>query len=386
MLLFMTLSLLLWGQGTIEQAHCSKIYVARVIVLLDEVGQHRNLPLAINSLSWHPDGKSLLIDIKGVNGYYCVAQLFPVSEGASRLKYLTSMRVPGDSRFHNGNPRWLPNGEGFLFAGQDYGMNELASSEPGYGFGCNIYYGNKAGKSFVNLTDMRLAKRELAGCSMPVAAAEENTLFWTECRQGRQLSSSWGQRTIKQATLKMENGSLKLENIRDVTPSAFNRAFIETSDYRARQLLYSASADESQWYGMDVFAQEISDKGRCEPKNLTKDATALDRFPVFSPNAGKLAWSSTRGFDISYIGVDSSLWQSELRSELWIMETDGSARQRITYFNQKGHEHYVSPKGAYVYMVAWHPKYDNVIALVLRRPDDGYVSSSVVLLELAVRK
>ena len=296
------------------------------------------------------------------------------------------MRVPGDTRFHNGNPRWLPNGEGFLFSGQNHDMNELASSEPGYGFGCHIYFGDKTGKSFVNLTDMRLAKRELAGYAMPIAAPDANMLFWTECRKDRLTSSSWGRRRISQASFKMENGSPKLENVRDITPDALRKAFVETSDCKAGQLLYSASADESQWYGMDVFAQEVSGKGKNEPRNLTNDATVLDRFPVFSPNAKKLAWSSTREFDTSYFGVDSSRWQSELRSELWIMEADGRDRQRITYFNQKGHEHYMSPNGAYVYMVAWHPKFDNFIALVLRKPEQDHVSSSVLLLELGIRK
>ncbi|MBO4511143.1 MAG: PD40 domain-containing protein [Victivallales bacterium] len=386
LLLLMMLSLLLAGQGFIEPAPCSKVYVAKVIVLLDDAGQHRNLPLSVSSLSWHPDGKTLLVDFKGVNGYYRVAQLFPMGGGASRLKYLTDMRVPGDTRFHNGNPRWLPNGEGFLFSGQNHDMNELASSEPGYGFGCHIYFGDKAGKSFVNLTDMRLAKRELVGYAMPIAAPDANMLFWTECRKDRLTSSSWGRRRISQASFKMENGSPKLENVRDITPDALRKAFVETSDCKAGQLLYSASADESQWYGMDVFAQKVSGKGKNEPRNLTNDATALDRFPVFSPNAKKLAWSSTREFDTSYFGVDSSRWQSELRSELWIMEADGRDRQRITYFNQKGHEHYMSPNGAYVYMVAWHPKFDNFIALVLRKPEQDHVSSSVLLLELGIRK
>ena len=386
LLLLMAISLFLWGQGFIEAVPCSKVYVAKVIVLLDDAGQRRNLPLSINSLAWHPDGKTLLMDYKSVNGYYCVALLFPMGGGGSRIKYMTEERVPGDTRFHNGNPRWLPNGEGFLFSGQSYDMNELACSEPGYGFGCDIYYGDKAGKSFVNLTDMRLAKRELAGCAMPVAAPGGDMLFWTECRKNRLTSSPWGLRIIKQASFKMENGSPKLENIRDITPDVLRKAFIETSDCKAGQLLYSASADESQWYGMDVFVQDVSAKGKDEPRNLTNDAAALDRFPVFSPNAKKLAWSSTRGFDASYIGVDSSRWQSELRSELWIMEADGRDRQRITYFNQKGHEHFVSPSGAYVYMVAWHPKYDNVIALVLRKPEQSHVSTSVLLLELGIRK
>ncbi|MBR6372560.1 MAG: PD40 domain-containing protein, partial [Victivallales bacterium] len=312
--------------------------------------------------------------------------LFPVGEGASRLKYLTNMRVPGDTRFHNGNARWLPNGEGFLFSGQDYYLGEEGCSEPGYGFGCNIYFGDKAGKSFVNLTDKKLAKREIAGCSMPVPAPDGKMLFWTECRQYKNTVSPWGRRIIRQASFRMDNGAPKLENIRDITPDALRKAFIETSDCKAGQLLYSASVDDSKWYGMDVFMQLVSDKGRHEPRNLTMDEEALDRFPVFSPNARKLAWSSTRGFDASYIGVDSSRWQSELRSEVWIMEADGRDRQRITYFNQKGHEHFMSPNGAYVYMLAWHPKYDNVIALVLRKPEQNHVSSSVLLLELGIRK
>ena len=386
MLLVLLLALPLWGQGAIEQASCDKIYVAKVNVLLDEAGQHRCLPMSVNSLTWHPDGKTLLIDFKGVNGYYCVAQMFPVWDGASRLRYLTEMRVPGDSRFHNGNPRCLHNGEGFLFSGQDWHLNEQASSEPGYGFGCNIYYADKAGKNFTRLTENKAGKKFLSGCTMPIAADQDNMLFWTECRMEQGISSPWGQRTIMQARFKMENGSPALEDIRDITPDAFRKAFIETSDFMAGKLLYSASKNESQWCGMDVFVQEISDKGRREPKNLTMDTASLDRFPVFSPNGRKVAWSSTRGFDISYIGVDSSRWQSELRSELWIMEADGRGRQRLTYFNQKGHEHYVPSKGAYVYMVAWHPRFENVIALVLRKPGSGYVSSSVILLELGVRR
>ena len=377
-LLLMTLCLLLMGQGFIESVPCSKVYVAKVIVLLDDAGQHRNLPMSVSSLAWHPEGKTLLVDFKSVNGYYCVTQLFPMGEGASRLKYMTDMRVPGDSRFHNGNPHWLPNGEGFLFSGQDFYLNELASSEPGYGFGCNIYYGDKASKSFSKLTEYKAGARQIEGCTMPIASPSGDILFWTECRQEENSVSPWGRRIIRQASFKMDNSAPQLENIRDITPDVLRKAFIETSDCKAGLLLYSASEDDSKWYGMDVFVQDISAKGKDDPRNLTNDATELDRFPVFSPNAKKVAWSSTKGFDTSYIGVDSSRWQSELRSEVWIMEADGRDRQRLTYFNQKGHEHFVSPNGAYVYMVAWHPKYDNVIALVLRKPEQSRVSSAVL--------
>ena len=385
-LLFMLLASLAFPQNVVEQAPVDKVFVSKITTLMDDAGQRRNVPLSICSLAWHPDGKSLAIDLKGVNGYYAVAQLVPFSEGSSRIRTLTDRRVRDDTRFNNGNPRWMPAGEGIVFSGQCVELPEIRRTYPGNGFACNLFYGDREGREFWRLTDIHGGRNTARGCTMPVISQDGKALFWTDCRQAKGERLQWGRRSIKKASLAIENGVPNLGRVRDITPSELKDEYLETTDCKAGMLLYSAGSYRKGWYVMDVYVQDVSKDGVEQPRNLTNDSESMDRFPVFSPNARRIAWASTRGNDVSYIGVDEALWSKELRSELWIMDIASGRRQQLTFFNQKGHEHCASAKGAYVCMAAWHPKYDNVIAIVLNCREANYETSKILLLELGVRK
>ncbi len=373
------------GKTGIIDSSPNRIVRIEKMTVLYEAGEHnRNVPVGIQSLAWSPYGKVLLVDYLGMNQYYSVAALQSVPNGFAKIKVLTSRRVPGNTRLNNGNPRWLPDGSGFVFCGQNRSTSEFKRAYPGYGLDCEVFFGSRRGDEFRQLTRHKRSEKFISGTSMPMLSSDGSVLYWTAVSIDRNDTVHWGTRRIMSASFSKVMGEPRIGTAVDITPDFLKDTFIETSDCRNGRLLYSASRSTASWYGMDVYVQNVANNGGITPDRLTDTPDTMDRFPVFSPAGKKIAWTSTNGFNITYLGVNGALWQNELRSELWLMDAGGLNKKQLTYFNTKGHEHYAGQR-SYVGMIAWHPKYDNILAIVLNKQTTRFnVTSSVILVELGI--
>ena len=72
-----------------------------------------------------------------------------------------------------------------------------------------------------------------------------------------------------------------------------------------------------------------------------------------------------------------------LTTELWIMDADGSNKQRLTYFNEPGYPEYMGGKRCVVSDISWSPDGKKIIVLVAYE-GTGFagLKSKIVMVEL----
>jgi len=64
---------------------------------------------------------------------------------------------------------------------------------------------------------------------------------------------------------------------------------------------------------------------------------------------------SGAGFDIGYESTRGHDWHAALKTELWLMKSDGSNKRRLTHFNEPGYPEYMGGRRCIVSDSAWSP-------------------------------
>ena len=85
---------------------------------------------------------------------------------------------------------------------------------------------------------------------------------------------------------------------------------------------------------------------------------------------------------INKIEVLYKAWGLKLKTELWIMDVDGSNKQRLTFFNTRGHSHYMGK--VTVSDSSWSPD-GSALAITIAYwvgPDVNDYSSKILLIEI----
>ena len=116
---------------------------------------------------------------------------------------------------------------------------------------------------------------------------------------------------------------------------------------------------------MDIATQELT--------QLTNTPDEWDEHAHYSPDGKKIVWVSSHGYP-----YDPERWAETLRTDLWMMNADGTDKRRITYFNEPGHPEYA---GEQVIMSdnSWSPDGKKIAALI--KKSGGRESAEVVVIE-----
>ncbi len=236
---------------------------------------------------------------------------------------------------HNGNPCWHPSGKYIVFTAQNQdalGYFNKKKGIPGTGMNCNLFLTDSAGKQFWQLTRHETSIYDTKAVIHPQFSRDGKKLFWTE-RVKRDKSTTWGAWVLKIADFKIENDIPVLENKRSIQP-VVKQCFYESHDFNlaGTKILFSGNLEDDQHEnGLDIYEYDLETK---ELINLTKSREEWDEHAHYSHDGKKILWMSSKNLDIEWGSIKGHKWRNYLKTELWIMDSDGKNKTRLTYFNK----------------------------------------------------
>lgn len=331
----------------------------------------------VDSVDWSPRTSVLLFDKRGLNQLY---NTYSITAEGFRLAALTLERGGGTTELHNCSPAWHPSARFFAFCGENRGSTDSRRSGPGSGWHCNLWLAAQDGSRFWQLTDLPTRYNNPRGVTMPSFSPDGKKLFWTGFAGKSAASTPFEQRDLHLADINVDGAKPVLSNEQVFQPGT-RRDFYESYGFSpdGSRLLFAANMVDGQpWYCMDLCTLA---RGEAEPAVLAPNDGGWDRYAVFSPDGKKILWSSSRTFDIPFLGQGGTGWAKYLRSELWIMDADGGNPRQLTFFNTP-----TAPESdgrrAFIGDLSWGPD-NNRFAMVLYRETRGFeVESQIVLVTL----
>jgi Tol biopolymer transport system component len=301
----------------------------------------------------------------GQDGYY---DLWVMDSDGSSAKCLTcdNPRIP---QLHNGQPAWHPSGRYIVFQSQDPSLphtrqEDNRQTQPGFGKHNNLWVTDPEGKNFYQLTSIKQN-----GAILHAHSSHDGLkLTWAE-KIGIG-ASDWA---IMIADF-VEIPQPHLENITPYQP--LGNVWYETHDFSPddSRVLFTAGTGATSWSGFDIWDMEIATQ---KLNRLTSDPEIWDEHAHYSPDGEKIVWASSREYPYDPSTFDKAV--ATLKLDYWIMDADGLNKQRLTYFNEPRHEHYMG----YTSIVAdcsWSPDGRKIVASVLC--GQGRASTRIVVIEL----
>lgn len=303
------------------------------------------LPLA-GRVDWSHGGKQLIaFDRKGKDGYY---DLFVMNPDGSGERCITcgNAQVP---QKNNGQPTWHSSGDWIVFQSEKAvheGKSRFAS--PGLGVFNDLWAASADGMRFYPLTD--LPPTGNYGVLHPHFSHDGKQLSWTEMYKKAAFNrkgTMFGHWKIKIADFSVDSsGTPKLSNVREFIPgdSVFyeNHGFSPDGNY----LLFCSNmkVNVSCLTGNNIYKMEIA-TGKLTQLTFER----YNEHASFSPDGKRIIWGTNK--DNRRGGMD-----------YWIMNADGSDKQRVTYFNKRGYPE--SRRKALAVDMSWNPDGRAVVSYV----------------------
>ena len=341
--------------GRVGRAAAQAPLVTRISALREEGGR----------LDWSSKGV-IAYDRKGQDGYF---DIFTMRPGSSDDRCLTCDRPELPNR-QIGQPAWHPDGVYLAFQAQRGGPRGAPAltdffANPGAGIANDVWVTN--GARFWQLTNV---PRGYGGVLHPHFSHDGRRLLWAE--RVAASGGKWGRWALKIADFSIENGTPRISGTRILAPGRHQR-FYESHGFSKdnRRVLFSANLDGQDESGLDVYWMDL---GSGQVTNLTSSPQVWDEHAHVSPSERRIVWMSSR--DI----LEGPINPVEMRGDYWIMDVDGRNQRRVTYFNQRGHEHYIAGGGVAADF-AWSPDGRQIAAYVMT--NTRTVTGPIMLIEFA---
>ncbi|MBU1671823.1 MAG: hypothetical protein KKF41_02305 [Actinobacteria bacterium] len=289
--------------------------------------------------AWSHDGSWIAYTKYGSSGYFEIWMARP--DGTDRH------RIYGDSspRGNSGGIDWYPGDRYFVFTAQNpdaTGPRNDLLSKPGVGFNCNLWLGNTDGSEAWRLTDYQSDDLAPLAVIHPQFSPDGTRLFWAEAtgEYGFGPGFEWGEWTLAAADFSFESGIPGLHNVTRFQPGE-QHSFYESHDYSpdGGRLLFSGNLREGQpLNGLDIYEYRPA-SGSLLP--LTDTFEDWDEHAHYSPDGRTVVWMSGRDLAVEFPSVQGLEWRKYVKTELWMMDADGSHQRRLTWFNQPDHPDHI---------------------------------------------
>jgi len=271
----------------------------------------------------------IVFDSKGPDGYY---DIYRMNMDGTKRKCLTCGKAQVPQK-HNGQPAWHPSGGFIVFQSVDpklKGLPKILSklekvlTSPGVGVNNNLWLTDKEGERFWQLTEVEDKK----GVLHPHFSHDGKKLIWAEIvDQKVKPDGDW---VIKIADVIIDGNSAKLRNMTVLKPG--NMQFFETHGFSAddSKILFSATPD-GYYSNLDIYSYDLITK---ELEQLTGPDSEWDEHAQYSPDGKKIVWMSSKG-------ISQKIRQYKVKTDYWIMDSNGENKKRITFFNDPQDKNYI---------------------------------------------
>ncbi|MBE9479180.1 MAG: PD40 domain-containing protein, partial [Chloroflexi bacterium] len=296
--------------------------VKSITVLVDEIG---------GRVDWSHESDLIAFSKTSEDGYF---DLYIMNPDGTNQRCLTCDK-PQVPQKNNGQPAWHPSGEFIVFQAQDPDLEvppsvqylEAYMTQGGAGIHNNLWLTNKNGTEFFQLTHIKSGE----GTLHPHFSHDGSKLFWTE----REKCDNGGQWILKIADFVVNDTGPHLENEISFRPRGEEETFYESHGFTLddRKVIFSADFGRADKFDMDIW---IMDLETLELTQLTDSIYVWDEHAQISPDGKKIIWISSQGYE----WPASEEWTQALKTDYWIMDIDGSNKQRLTFFNEPGYPEY----------------------------------------------
>ena len=275
---------------------------------------------------WSADDRQIFFDSL-VNGTF---ELFRMNaDGSNRQCLSCSDAVPKELRGkHKGAVSVNPDGKYIVFfAENEYGGHHFWNSA-GFGINNDFWATDVDGSRFWRLT--RIPKD--SGIQYPKFSFDGKKFLWSQrdeagnpLRKGRE----YGFWTMKMADFAVTPEGPRFANIADIVPAG--RGYYEPHGFApdGRKIIFTAmlNPEKSQYYG-EIYTFDLVNRRLV---NLAKADMLHFEQAVYSPSGKKISLM---------IGPFIGLRRFVYKTDLYLMDADGTNRARLTYFNEPGHPEY----------------------------------------------
>jgi len=298
---------------------------------------------------------------------------------------------------HKGAVSWHPSGQYLAFAAENEDVRSRKGdrlAEPETGLNTNLWVMAADGSRAWKLTDYDTDATNPRGVVHPQFSPDGRRICWSgpvdRTKAGKGFE--WGEWALFIADFEVRGGVPALRAVRSLQPGE-QHAYYEADDWSAdgRHLLVSANLRPGQPVsGQDIYELDV-DSGAMRP--LMRTDAEWDEFAHYTPDGRHIVWVSSRGLGVRFRSLDELVWRRDLKTELWMVNRDGSGPRRLTFFNEPGwrdhawfQEHISAARRVIVSDNAVLPDGARAVVSLGYEPRPGQLNSVLAVLDLERRR
>ncbi|MCW5907467.1 MAG: PD40 domain-containing protein [Chitinophagales bacterium] len=271
-------------------------------------------------VSWDQSGSNrIAYSMKGADGYYDIYLAQPDGSNDTCL----TCNHPLLPNKHIANMAWHPSGKWLVAVVEEAAhAGSSADALPGFGAYCDIWLiSDDASKAFM-LVDIPSDYDH--GVICPRFSNDGKQLVWTDRKAAPNIldpKKTAGYWTIKLADFVLQGDTMPVvSNIRTLEPDG--DAFYEVYGFSPdnSRLIFCSNMNKPSFWDEHIYTMDTT--GNDVKKLTDKD---YNEHGFYSPDGSKIVWMSNTN-------------SSKGGTDWWQMNTDGSNKKRLTYFNEQNNE------------------------------------------------
>ncbi len=238
---------------------------------------------------------------------------------------------------HIGQPAWHPSARYLVFQAEKGEHRDVRFEHvltPGGGVLNDLWLLDLETNRATRIREVSDASGE--GTLHPHFSRDGRRLSWSEMVEGGGLKKGKQLGYWRLMIAEFRVGSRpSLENIRSFTPGG--EGFYENHGFSpdGERLIFTSNFEAEGRVDADIYVMDIKTE---KLTRLTNEG--WNEHAHYSPDGRYIVWMSNQGLSSG--------------ADYWIMNSEGSNKRRLTYFNEKGHREYVGPN-TMVADFSWRP-------------------------------